>query len=71
MENIIGYQVVSNDGKNETPECFYSFEMFEDVNLAEIWLNLEKKNPEHGEFRWVLLPIFDGDIEDPTIINEI
>ena len=68
---IIGYQIISNDGKNELPECFYSFEVIPDVSVAECWLHLEKNSPEYGEFRWNLSPIFEGDIEEPTFINEI
>ena len=68
---LIGYQIVSNDGKNELPSCFYSFEVIEDVGVAELWLLYEKKNPEHGLFRWVLLPIFEGDVEEPTFIDSI
>ena len=71
MPKLIGYQIVSNDGKNEIPELFYSFEVFEDVKVAEGWLALEKESPENGEFRWVLLPIFEGDIEDESYIKTI
>lgn len=71
MTEIIGYQIVSNDGKNEIPDRFYSFEVIEDIEVAETWLKLEKANPENGKFRWVLLPIFEGDIEEPTIIDYI
>lgn len=67
---ILGYQIISNDGKNELPGCFFSFEIIE-FGVAEAWLHKEKKNPEYGEFRWVLLPIFDGEIEEPTIISTI
>lgn len=66
--NIVGYQIVSADGNNDLPNCFYSFEMFDDFNLAELWLQYEANTPEHGSFRWCLIPVFDGDIEDPTII---
>ena len=71
MKKIIGYQIVSNDGKNDIPACFFSFEYFEDFNLAIKWLELEKTSSEFGTFRWLILPIFEGDIEDPTIITEI
>ena len=30
---------------------------------------MEKKNPEHGIFRWVVVPIFDGEVENPTFID--
>ncbi len=66
---LIGYQIVSNDGKNIMPECFYSFEVIEDFSIAEKWLIMEKKNPEHGIFRWVVVPIFDGEVENPTFID--
>lgn len=71
MSNLIGYQIVSNDGKNEIPSCFYSFEVIEDINIAELWLMYEKKNPEHGKFRWVILPIFEGEVEEPTFIDSL
>jgi hypothetical protein len=71
MSKLIGYQIVSNDGKNEIPTCFYSFEVIDDFSVAEKWLILEKKKPEHGNFRWVVLPIFEGDIEEPTFIDSI
>lgn len=71
LKRVIGFQIVSNDGNNDIPECFFSFEMFEDIELACTWLEHEKTNPEHGEFRWVILPIFEGDIEEPTIMTAI
>lgn len=71
MSKLIGYQIISDDYKKEIPECFYSFEVIEDVGVAEQWLMLEKKNPQYGEFRWVLLPIFEGDVENPTFLNYI
>ena len=68
---LIGYQIVSNDGKNELPSCFHSFEVINDAYVAEKWLAMENANPEHGKFRWVLLPIFEGDVEEPTFIEYI
>lgn len=68
---LIGYQIVSDDGKNDIPACFFSFEVFTDIQLAEKWLFLEKMNPEHGKFRWVILPIFEGDVENPTFIDYV
>ena len=32
MKNIIGFQIVSADGKNHIPEEFYSFEIFNEIN---------------------------------------
>lgn len=71
MNKLIGYQIVSNDGKNEIPSCFFSFEVIDDFAIAEIWLIMEKKNPENGDFRWVVLPIFEGDVEEPIFIDSI
>lgn len=71
MSKLIGYQIVSNDGKNEIPNAFYSFEVIKDAYVAERWLTLEKANPENGKFRWALLPIFEGDVEEPTFIDSI
>jgi hypothetical protein len=66
---LIGYQIVSNDGKNELPKCYFSFEVIEDIGIVEKWLIMEKKNPENGVFRWVALPIFEGEVENPTFID--
>jgi hypothetical protein len=71
MKKIIGYQIVSNDGKNELPDAFFSFEVFIYFEVIELWLSLEKANPENGEFRWVISPVFEGDIEEPTFIEYI
>lgn len=71
MSKLIGYQIVSNDGKNELPSCFYSFEVISAFEVAQTWIILEKMSPEYGTFRWVLLPIFEGEVEDPTFIESI
>lgn len=34
IQKIIGFQIVSNDGNNDIPQCFFSFEIFEDIELA-------------------------------------
>jgi hypothetical protein len=67
--SLIGYQIVSNDGKNELPSCFFSFEVIDNFCIAEKWIMMEKNNPENGDFRWVILPIFKGDVEEPTFID--
>lgn len=66
---LIGYQIVSNDYKGNTPDCFNSFEVFTDKAIAEKWLELEKLNPEHGVFRWKLVPVYYGEIEEPAFIK--
>jgi len=72
MSNIlIGYQIVSNDGKNNIPEEFYSFEIFKDIIMVENWIRWEKHSEKNGFFKWVILPIFEGDIEEPTFIKKI
>jgi hypothetical protein len=71
MSKLIGYQIVSGDGKCEQPLCFFSFEVLENFELVETWFELEKQNPEHGNFRWVALPIFEGDVEEPTLLDYI
>lgn len=47
----------------------FSFEVIEDFAIAEKWLIMEKNNPENGDFRWVVLPIFEGDVEEPTFVD--
>jgi len=68
---LIGYQIVSRYNVSEMPECFQSFEVIDDASVAEKWLLMEKNNPEHGEFRWVILPVFEGEVENPTFIDYI
>jgi hypothetical protein len=69
MKLIVGYQIESNDGKHELPECFESYEYFEDLELAKAWMMLEAMSPEYGEFKWVIAPVFQNTIENPTIIK--
>lgn len=69
MDKLIGYQIISNDGENEIPELFSPSEVIEDIYIAKRWLELERECPENGCFRWVLLPIFEGDIEEPIILK--
>lgn len=71
MENIIGYQIESNDGLHEIPECFYSFEILSTIELAELWLKHEAITSENGNFRWVIVPVFENIIENPTFIDYI
>lgn len=71
MTSIIGYQIVSSDGHLILPEAFWPFEVISDISVAEAWLTLEKTNPQNGPFRWVLLPVFEGEIEDPVFVEYI
>jgi hypothetical protein len=63
QHKAIGYQIISNDGNNNIPDEFYSFEIlsFKDANK---WL---KKNDKKNE--WIKTPIYKGDIEEPTFIK--
>lgn len=69
--NLIGYQIESNDGQHEIPDCFHSFEVITTIEIADLWIRLEKMTPENGQFRWVIVPVFEGDIEEPTFIDYI
>lgn len=70
MKQLLGYQIVSRTDNSDLPGCFTSFEVLE-YSAANQWLALEHFNPEHGTFRWVLLPVFEGDIENFTFIEYI
>lgn len=70
MNKLIGYQIVSNDGKNEMPDNHLSFEVITDISKLVLWLKNEKKKSGNSKFRWVL-PIFEGDIEEPIFIDYI
>jgi hypothetical protein len=58
MKRPIGYQVV--DGNGNYPDGYYSFQI---LTLRES-LSIFQKDKK----RWRLLPIFKGDIEEPTFI---
>lgn len=68
MKNIIGYQIESADGQHNTPNEFWSFEIFKTKENAEKWLKesrLDDKFP--GE--WHIIPIYEGDIEEHSFID--
>ena len=60
MKRIIGFQIVDKD-KN-IPDEFYSFEVF--VNIDDVIKELQHLQNK----KWLIEPIFEGDIEDPTFI---
>lgn len=70
MKKIIGHQIVSEDGKHNIPECFYSFELFITKELADKWLEFERLNPEHPG-KWIAVPVYEGDIEEPAFLEYI
>ena len=59
---LIGYQVVSRDGKNNIPDDLYSFEVVS-KRVADSYV---KDNPG----QWTKIPIYNGDIEEPTILDD-
>ena len=60
MNKIIGFQIVDK-GKN-IPEGFYSFEVF--IDIADVVTKLEALKSK----KWLIEPIYEGDIEEPTFI---
>jgi len=60
LKKIIGFQIVDKD-KN-IPEEFYSFEVFANID------DVVKKLHHLQNKKWLIEPIFAGDIEDPTFI---
>ena len=56
-ENILGFQVVDDNGN--MPNNMYSFQIYP----FEICLAIVKTDKQ----KWKLLPIWEGDIEDPEI----
>lgn len=63
-KHLIGYQVESADGNNDLPPCVFSFEIFNKSQARE--LLDDQSEPD----RWNIVPIYDGDIENPTISFE-
>ena len=65
--SIIGYQIVSADGKNEIPDGVHSFEVFE--HLSDCDHTVTMLNKSKGPSNWVILPVYKGDIEEHSFIN--
>lgn len=60
MKKLLGYQLVSATG--EYPDWHYSFEIYTLASLLERRLGMPSPN------KWFLMPIYEGDIEEPTIM---
>jgi len=60
LKKIIGFQIV--DKTQNIPEGFYSFEVF--VHMDDVLEELQQLQNK----KWLIEPIFEGDIEDPTFI---
>jgi len=61
-EKLLGYQIVSKDGNNDIPEGFWSFEI---IRTKKVLNNFFSKDNSGS---WVVVPIYSGDIEEPTFI---
>lgn len=59
---LIGYQIESKDGKHGIPDEFYSFEV-----LTEAVVNFWMEHYDDGS--WKKIPIYEGDIEEPKIVE--
>lgn len=59
MKKLIGFQMVNKQGA--MPDQHYSFEVFPLNHI--LTERLMMPNP----YDWVLIPIHEGDIEEPTI----
>lgn len=60
MKIIVGFQIV--DKNKNIPEGFYSFEVF--VHMDDVVDELQQLQNK----KWLIEPIFEGDIENPTFI---
>lgn len=60
MKKITGFQIVDKDAN--IPEKFHSFEVF--ANIVDVINELEQLQNK----KWLIEPIFAGDIENPTFI---
>lgn len=63
MEQIIGFQIESRDGKRETPDQLHSFEIFPIFQAAVNYIQ-DEQNP----WEWAIIPIREGDIEEYEFI---
>lgn len=62
-KKIIGYQIVDTDSGADIPEVFFSFVVMSET-FCKKWL---ADNNLFGE--WKMVPVYDGDIEEPTFFD--
>jgi len=61
---IVGYQIESRDGKQNVPEGQFSFCIY-----SEAFVNTWFVSDPSRVMDWCIIPIFDGDVEDPTFVK--
>ena len=61
-KKFVGYQIESADRMHSIPDGFFSFQI---LSMATVD-NFFTENKTNGE--WVVIPIYDGDIEEPKYV---
>ncbi len=61
-KRFLGYQIVSKDGSNEIPEKFHSFEIIRTKKILDDFFS------EDNSGLWVIVPVYSGEIEEPTFV---
>lgn len=59
---FIGYQIVSIDGKHNIPDEFYSFVVIRTKKVLDDFFRKDKSG------LWVIVPVYSGEIEEPTFL---
>ena len=61
-KKFLGYQIVSKDGNYNIPEGFWSFEIIQTKKVLDDFFRKDKSG------LWVIVPVYSGDIEEPTFV---
>lgn len=64
-KKLIGFQIESNDGRHNIPQGLASYEIFGSKRKAIRYIKENCSDPEN----WIILPIAEGDIEEPSWHN--
>jgi hypothetical protein len=59
---FLGYQIISKDGNIDIPEEFYSFEIIRTKRVLDDFFRKDKSG------RWMVVPVYSGEIEEPTFV---
>ena len=65
MRKFLGYQIVDED-THDVPEGFYSFTVI--VDALKLTSFFETQKGEDEPCKWIVIPIFEGDVEEPTFV---
>lgn len=70
LKKLIGYQIVDEDTYAPSmPDGFYSFQIIRPSCLQKVANKFFRKQMD-DPVKWVIIPIYEGDVEEPTFIGK-